>query len=123
MHGHRARDPEVADFINDHCAREAQPTQAQGESASDQCLFQQVEKICEPGEVRAPATLRGGEREAGLADAGRDEEPLQYPVPERRIPYSTDTVGSLHAMLRKSLKVRGQFPNAGAATELRYLAL
>lgn len=48
---------------------------------------------------------------------------LQYPVPVRRLLYSTNAIESLHATLRKSLKVRGHFPNADAATKLLYLAL
>lgn len=48
---------------------------------------------------------------------------LQYPVPVRRLLYSTNAIESLHATLRKSLKVRGHFPNADAASKLLYLAL
>jgi transposase-like protein len=48
---------------------------------------------------------------------------LRYPVPVRRLLYSTNAIESLHATLRKTLKVRGHFPNADAATKLLYLAL
>lgn len=48
---------------------------------------------------------------------------LIYPVPVRRLLYSTNAIESLHATLRKSLKVRGHFPNADAAAKLLYLAL
>lgn len=48
---------------------------------------------------------------------------LLYPVPVRRLLYSTNAIESLHATLRKSLKVRGHFPNADAASKLLYLAL
>lgn len=48
---------------------------------------------------------------------------LRYPVPVRRLLYSTNAIESLHATLRKSLKIRGHFPNADAASKLLYLAL
>lgn len=48
---------------------------------------------------------------------------LLYPVPVRRLLYSTNAIESLHATLRKSLKIRGHFPNADAAAKLLYLAL
>lgn len=48
---------------------------------------------------------------------------LVYPVPVRRLLYSTNAIESLHATLRKSLKIRGHFPNADAAAKLLYLAL
>lgn len=48
---------------------------------------------------------------------------LQYPVPVRRLLYSTNAIESLHATLRKSLKVRGHFPSPDAAAKLLYLAL
>lgn len=48
---------------------------------------------------------------------------LRYPVPVRRLLYSTNAIESLHATLRKSLKVRGHFPTADAAAKLLYLAL
>lgn len=48
---------------------------------------------------------------------------LRYPVPVRRLLYSTNAIESLHATLRKSLKVRGHFPNPDAASKLLYLAL
>lgn len=53
----------------------------------------------------------------GLAPA------LLYPLPVRRLLYSTNAIESLHRTLRKTLKVRGHFPTAEAATKLRYLAL
>lgn len=48
---------------------------------------------------------------------------LAYPVPVRRLLYSTNAIESLHRTLRKSLKVRGHFPSAEAAGKLLYLAL
>jgi lauroyl/myristoyl acyltransferase len=48
---------------------------------------------------------------------------LAYPVPVRRLLYSTNAIESLHRTLRKSLKVRGHFPSAEAASKLLYLAL
>lgn len=48
---------------------------------------------------------------------------LLYPVPVRRLLYSTNAIESLHRTLRKSLKVRGHFPSAEAASKLLYLAL
>lgn len=48
---------------------------------------------------------------------------LLYPVPVRRLLYSTNAIESLHATLRKSLKVRGHFPNPDAAAKLLFLAL
>lgn len=46
-----------------------------------------------------------------------------YPLPVRRLLYSTNAIESLHRTLRKTLKVRGHFPTAEAATKLLYLAL
>jgi len=48
---------------------------------------------------------------------------LRYPLPVRRLLYSTNAIESLHATLRKSLKIRGHFPTADAASKLLYLAL
>jgi transposase-like protein len=48
---------------------------------------------------------------------------LADPVPVRRLLYSTNAIESLHRTLRKSLKVRGHFPSAEAASKLLYLAL
>lgn len=48
---------------------------------------------------------------------------LAYPLPVRRLVYSTNAIESLHRTLRKSLKVRGHFPSADAAAKLLYLAL
>ena len=48
---------------------------------------------------------------------------LAYPLPIRRSLYSTNAIESLHATLRKSLKVRGHFPSGEAASKLLYLAL
>ena len=41
----------------------------------------------------------------------------------RRLLYSTNAIESLHRTLRKSLKIRGHFPNDEAASKLLYLAL
>ncbi len=48
---------------------------------------------------------------------------LAYPLPVRRLIYSTNAIESLHMTLRKSLKIRGHFPTDEAATKLLYLAL
>lgn len=48
---------------------------------------------------------------------------LAYPLPVRRLLYSTNAIESLHRTLRRSLKVRGHFPSPEAATKLLYLAL
>ena len=48
---------------------------------------------------------------------------LAYPLPVRRLLYSTNAIESLHMTLRKSLKIRGHFPNDDAAGKLLYLAL
>lgn len=48
---------------------------------------------------------------------------LAYPLDVRRLLYSTNAIESLHMQLRKSLKVRGHFPNDEAASKLIYLAL
>lgn len=48
---------------------------------------------------------------------------LAYPLAVRRLLYSTNAIESLHRTLRKSLKVRGHFPSADAASKLLYLAL
>jgi putative transposase len=46
-----------------------------------------------------------------------------YPLAVRRLLYSTNAIDSLHRTLRKSLKIRGHFPNDDAASKLMYLAL
>lgn len=48
---------------------------------------------------------------------------LAYPLPVRRLLYSTNAIESLHRTVRKTLKVRGHFPNDEAAAKLLYLAL
>lgn len=48
---------------------------------------------------------------------------LAYPLPVRRLLYSTNAIESLHRTLRKSLKIRGHFPTDDAASKLLYLAL
>jgi transposase-like protein len=48
---------------------------------------------------------------------------LAYPLPVRRLLYSTNAIESLHSVLRKALKVRGHFPTDEAASKLLYLAL
>ena len=48
---------------------------------------------------------------------------LAYPLSVRRLLYSTNAIESLHMSLRKSLKIRGHFPNDEAAGKLLYLAL
>lgn len=48
---------------------------------------------------------------------------LAYPLPVRRLLYTTNAIESLHRTLRKSLKIRGHFPNDEAASKLLYLAL
>lgn len=46
-----------------------------------------------------------------------------YPLEVRRLLYTTNAIESLHRTLRKSLKIRGHFPNDEAAGKLLYLAL
>lgn len=46
-----------------------------------------------------------------------------YPLPVRRLLYSTNAIESLHMQLRRALKIRGHFPNDDAASKLIYLAL
>jgi putative transposase len=48
---------------------------------------------------------------------------LAYPLPVRRLLYSTNAIESLHRTLRKSLKIRGHFPTDEAASKLLYLAV
>lgn len=48
---------------------------------------------------------------------------LAYPLPVRRLLYSTNAIESLHRTVRKTLKVRGHFPTDEAAGKLLYLAL
>jgi transposase-like protein len=48
---------------------------------------------------------------------------LAYPLPVRRLLYSTNAIESLHRTLRKSLKVRGHFTSGEGAVKLLYLAL
>ena len=48
---------------------------------------------------------------------------LAYPLPVRRLLHSTNAIESLNRTLRKSLKVRGHFPSADAASKLLYLIL
>lgn len=48
---------------------------------------------------------------------------LAYPLPVRRLLYSTNAIESLHRTVRKALKVRGHFPSDEAAGKLLYLAL
>ena len=48
---------------------------------------------------------------------------LAYPLPVRRLLYSTNAIESLHMTLRKSLKIRGHFPTDEAASKLLFLAL
>jgi len=46
-----------------------------------------------------------------------------YPLPVRRVLYSTNALESLPMQLRKVTKARGHFPSDQAATKLLYLAL
>jgi transposase-like protein len=48
---------------------------------------------------------------------------LAYPLPVRRLLYSTNAIESLNMTLRKALKIRGHFPTDEAAGKLLYLAL
>lgn len=48
---------------------------------------------------------------------------LAYPEDIRRIIYTTNTVESLHAQIRKTIKTRGHFPNDDAAIRLIWLAV
>ena len=46
-----------------------------------------------------------------------------FPPDVRRVIYTTNTLESVHAQLRKIIKTRGHFPNDEAATKLIWLAL
>jgi putative transposase len=46
-----------------------------------------------------------------------------FPPDVRRLIYTTNSLESVHAQLRKIIKTRGHFPNAAAATTLIWLAL
>jgi transposase-like protein len=48
---------------------------------------------------------------------------FRYPLPVRRLLYSTNAIESLHMQLRKVLKTRGHFPTDEAASKLIYLVL
>jgi putative transposase len=48
---------------------------------------------------------------------------LAFPEEIRRIIYTTNTVESLHAQIRKTIKTRGHFPNDDAAIRLIWLAV
>ena len=46
-----------------------------------------------------------------------------FPPEVRRLIYTTNSLESVHAQLRKIIKTRGHFPNDDAATKLIWLAL
>ena len=46
-----------------------------------------------------------------------------FPPEVRRVVYTTNALESVHAQLRKIIKIRGHFPNDEAATKLIWLAL
>jgi putative transposase len=48
---------------------------------------------------------------------------LAFPLPVRKILYTTNAIESLHRQLRKAVKTRGHFPNDEAALKLLYLVL
>ncbi len=48
---------------------------------------------------------------------------LAFPPEIRRIVYTTNTVESLHAQIRKTIKTRGHFPNDDAALRLIWLSI
>lgn len=48
---------------------------------------------------------------------------LAFPLPVRKILYTTNAIESLHRQLRKAVKTRGHFPNDDAALKLLYLVL
>jgi putative transposase len=48
---------------------------------------------------------------------------LAYPMPIRRVLYTTNAIESLHMQIRKIIKTRGHFPTDDAARKLLYLAL
>lgn len=48
---------------------------------------------------------------------------LAFPAEIRRIVYTTNTVESLHAQVRKTIKTRGHFPSDDAAIRLIWLAI
>jgi putative transposase len=48
---------------------------------------------------------------------------LGFPREIRRVIYTTNAIESLNSTLRRSIKIRGHFPNDAAATKLLYLGL
>ena len=46
-----------------------------------------------------------------------------FPLPVRRVLYTTNAIESVHGRLRKIIKTRGHFPSDDAATKLIWLAL
>ena len=48
---------------------------------------------------------------------------LAYPVPIRRILYTTNCIESLNSQLRKVIRNRGPFPNDDAVFKLFFLAI
>jgi len=69
-----------------------------------------------------------GQKYPPIAAAWRRQWPqvipfYAYPLPIRRVLYTTNAIESLHMQLRKALKTRGHFPNDEAAVKLLYLVL
>ncbi len=55
--------------------------------------------------------------------AGTQVIPLfAFPLDVRRVIYTTNALESVHARLRKIIRIRGHFPNDEAATQLLWLA-
>lgn len=69
-----------------------------------------------------------GQKYPPIAPAWRRQWPhvipfLAFPLPVRKILYTTNAIESLHRQLRKAVKTRGHFPNDEAALKLLYLVL
>jgi transposase-like protein len=89
--------------------------QAPSEAAAEQALATlQAHPLGQRYPEIAPLWRRHWER---LAPA------LLYPLPVRRLLYSTNALESLERTVRKALKTRGHFPTDEAASKLIYLAL
>ena len=55
--------------------------------------------------------------------AGTQVIPLfAFPLDVRRVIYTTNALESVHARLRKIIRIRGHFPNDEAATQLLWLS-
>ena len=89
--------------------------QAPSEAAAREALTQFAARPL--GQKHAPIVVLWERHWAHIAPA------FAYPMPIRRVLYTTNAIESLHMQLRKILKTRGHFPTDDAASKLLYLAL